>query len=134
MYLGNHGYLVKRCFLVLVFKGVTLTGPFPSDMSPFCAVSPCCMSDASTIQIMTRWLERIRGCGARNGASEPLFQALWRWPAAFLAHCASSSPAAAASFPGTEPSLFLGLLHPDLDRTGRKTGVRFCSFHNRSIF
>lgn len=72
------------------------------------------------------------GVGARDGASEPLFQALWRCPAAFLARCASSSPAAAASFPGTEPSLFLCLLYPDLDRTERKTGVSLGNSHKHS--
>lgn len=83
---------------------------------------------------MTRWLQRITGCGARDVAGEPLFQALWQCPAAFLARCASSSPAAAASFPGTEPSLFLSLLYPDLDRTEMKMGVRFCNLHKHSIF
>lgn len=44
----------------------------------------------------------------------PLSQRLWRCPEVSPALCAWSSPAAAASFPGTEPSLLWPLLCSDL--------------------
>lgn len=53
----------------------------------------------------------------------PLSQRLWRCPEVSPAPCAWNSPAAAASFPGTEPSLLWRLLYSDLG--GRDGGGRW---------
>lgn len=88
--------------------------------------SPCLSVTQPNAKSQPDGLRETGGGRLREYVSVPLSLCLWWCPAISPAQCAWSSPAAAASFPGTEPSLFQPLLYSDLDgQDGGRCGRQF---------